>query len=106
MIARGRMAVGLAVTLAAKVAHAQDAAPAAPVPHSPVDVRAENVELDAKTRELDLRGDVRVDSPPFHLRSDALRVQRSAYGVEVDGEGRLAFCPCLGAPLAVRFQHA
>ena len=49
---------------------------------------------------------VRVDEPPFHLTSDALRLRRVPIGVELDGEGKLAFCPCLGAPLAVRFTGA
>jgi len=65
------------------------------------------VEIDPRTREVQLTGDVRVDSPPFHLTSDALHVRRDARGaVDVDGVGRLAFCPCLGTPLAVRFEGA
>ncbi|MGO8994281.1 MAG: hypothetical protein ACLQVI_13210 [Polyangiaceae bacterium] len=73
----------------------------------PVQVHASDVEIDARTREAVLKGDVRVDAPPFHLRSDELRVLRTARGaVEVDGSGRLTFCPCLGAPLAVRFEGA
>jgi hypothetical protein len=49
---------------------------------------------------------VSVESPPFHLTSDALRLRRTGRGVEVDGEGRLAFCPCLGTPLAISFDGA
>jgi hypothetical protein len=74
---------------------------------SPVDVHASDVEIDARTREAVLKGDVRVDAPPFHLRSDELRLRRTSRGaIDVEGAGRLTFCPCLGAPLAVRFEEA
>lgn len=51
-------------------------------------------------------GHVRVDEPPFHLTGDALRLRRVAIGAQLDGSGRVEFCPCLGTPLAVRFQGA
>jgi hypothetical protein len=73
----------------------------------PVDVHASDVEIDARTREAVLKGDVRVDDPPFHLRSDELRLRRTARGaLDVEGDGRLTFCPCLGSPLAIRFREA
>ena len=73
----------------------------------PVDVHASDVEIDARTREAVLKGDVRVDAPPFHLRSEELRLRRTSRGaLDVEGSGRLTFCPCLGTPLAVRFEEA
>jgi len=71
---------------------------------APLDAHADDVTLDARLREVQLRGNVTVESPPFHLTSDELRLRRTPYGVDVIGDGRLAFCPCLGAPLAVRFD--
>ncbi len=72
-----------------------------------MDVHARDVEIDARTREAILKGDVRVDAPPFHLSSDELRVRRTWRGaVDVEGAGRLTFCPCLGSPFAVRFAEA
>lgn len=71
-----------------------------------VRARAEEVQFDARDKTLDLIGNVRVDSPPFHLRSQRLRVTRTRYGIEVDGPGSLAFCPCLGTPLKVDFERA
>ncbi len=73
---------------------------------APLDAHADDVTLDAQKREVDLRGNVRVDSPPFHLTSNALKLRRGPRGVEVEGSGRLAFCPCLGTPLAVPFEGA
>lgn len=81
--------------LVAKAASAQE-----------LDVHADDVQVDARERELDLKGHVRADLPPFHLSADALHLRRSAYGVVVSGDGRLAFCPCLGTPLAVAFSEA
>lgn len=68
--------------------------------------RAETVSFDAKQRMVELSGNVRVDAPPFHLRSQHIRLSRTKYGIEVDGKGRLAFCPCLGTPLTVEFEKA
>jgi hypothetical protein len=68
--------------------------------------RADVVSFDARARTLELEGDVRMDAPPFHLRSNRIVVTRTRYGVELDGKGTLAFCPCLGTPLTVEFDHA
>jgi hypothetical protein len=73
---------------------------------APVRVSAERIELDAQTQELVLRGDVELDSGPFHLTSEELRLSRSGRGVVVEGTGRIAFCPCLAQPLAVAFKGA
>lgn len=67
---------------------------------------AESVSFDARERTLELSGDVRLDSPPFHLRSQHLTISRTRWGIEVEGEGTLAFCPCLGTPLTVQFDEA
>ncbi len=68
--------------------------------------RADRVSFDVRGRSLELSGDVRMDSPPFHLRSERIRVTRTRYGVEIEGDGKIAFCPCLGTPLTVEFDHA
>ncbi|WP_394830952.1 hypothetical protein LVJ94_31035 [Pendulispora rubella] len=72
----------------------------------PLETHADDVVLDARLRELELRGNVRLESPPFHLRSDALKLRRTPHGIEVEGTGRLAFCQCLGTPVAVGFDGA
>jgi len=71
------------------------------------EVHATSVSFDAGRQEVVLEGDVRVDSPPFHLRSQHVRLRRSGGGpLELEGEGTLGFCPCLGTPLAISFQGA
>ena len=72
----------------------------------PLDAHADEVTLDPRLREIELRGNVHVDSEPFHLRSDEVRLRRTSRGVEVGGKGTLAFCPCLGTPLAIAFDGA
>jgi hypothetical protein len=68
--------------------------------------RAEEVSFDARLQTLELAGNVRVDSPPFHLRSQRIKMTRTRLGVEIVGKGSLAFCPCLGTPLKVDFDKA
>ena len=62
--------------------------------------------FDARAQALEITGHVRVEEPPFHLSSDALVLRRVPIGAELTGRGTLAFCPCLGTPLAVRFTGA
>jgi hypothetical protein len=71
-----------------------------------VRTRAETVSFDAKARSVELAGNVRIDSPPFHLRSQQIKLSRTRYGIEADGKGRLAFCPCLGTPVTIEFEKA
>jgi hypothetical protein len=69
-------------------------------------VTADDVTLDARSQALSLRGHVDVEADPFHLTSDALRVTRTPYGLLIQGDGRVAFCPCLGEPVALAFRGA
>lgn len=71
-----------------------------------LDVRADQVSVDTRLLELELKGNVRADAPPFHLSSDELKLKRTPIGVVVEGDGRLAFCPCLGTPLTIAFSGA
>jgi len=95
--------VAVALILAGRVALAQSAPAPGPLP---VAFGADEVGLDARSQALDAHGHVHVDEPPFHLESDSLTLKRLRLGVEIEGQGRLAFCPCLGTPLAIRFDGA
>ncbi len=97
----------MCASLAAAACLGPAAARAEELPAPPaVDARADDITLDAREHEISLSGHVRVDSPPFYLTSEHLVVQRTRFGAEVDGEGRVAFCPCLKTPLAVGFDGA
>jgi hypothetical protein len=93
-------AAAAAATSAAGRAHAQGGE------LIPAEVQADSVSLDAKTQAVEVKGNVRVDASPFHLRSERLLLRRSWRGLELEGPGRLAFCPCLGTPLTVSFDGA
>lgn len=101
-----RVSIGLVVATYATSARAQPPDPQGRVPGVPVDVRADEVVVEGDSGEVRVRGDVRIDASPFFLRSEEIKVARSRRGVEVEGRGRLAFCPCLGTPLAVQFDGA
>ncbi len=75
-------------------------------PRSNLRTRAQQVSFDSSARSLELVGNVRVDSPPFHLTSQRIKLTRTRYGIEIVGKGSLAFCPCLGTPLRVDFEEA
>lgn len=68
--------------------------------------RADEVSFDARSQRIVLRGNVRVDAAPFHLRSDAVEIERTPLGLEMTGDARVAFCPCLGTPLAIHVAGA
>lgn len=95
----------LAALLLCSRASAEEAS-TSPFTQGELDVHADEVGVDARLRELDLKGHVRADAPPFHLSADALHLSRSSLGVVIEGDGRLAFCPCLGTPLTVAFSRA
>jgi hypothetical protein len=72
----------------------------------PVAFGADQVRFDPRTQTIDASGNVHVDERPFYLTSDTLKLRRVGLGVEVEGEGRAAFCPCVDPPIAVRFRRA
>ena len=88
-----------AIVLAAPAARAQSLV-------QELDVRADEVTVDTRMRELELRGHVHADAPPFHLSADKLDLKRSSRGITVEGDGRLTFCPCLATPIALGFKGA
>lgn len=100
MLRRSALVSFLVGVLSTEQANADVGSPA------PVQVSADQIELDSQSQELILRGDVELDSAPFHLTSHELRLSRSSRGIVVRGEGRIAFCPCLAQPLAVAFRGA
>ena len=65
---------------------------------------ADQVEGDARLRELVLRGNVVVTYERFRLTSPALSLRRSGRGVEVTGPGEVVFCPCPNPPVTIGFD--
>ncbi len=95
--------MGLTLAASARSSWAQAPSPDETVP---VAFGADEVRFDPGSQSIDAAGHVRVDEPPFHFTSRELRLRRVPIGVVLEGQGRLAFCPCLGTPLAVHFSGA
>jgi hypothetical protein len=82
-------------------------APRAPMASDmPAAFGADQVRFDARGQALEASGHVHVDQPPFHLTGDAFALRRVPIGVALVGKGTVAFCPCLGTPLAIHFEGA
>ncbi len=102
-----RVVTAAALGLLARTAGAQETTPQATIPEDlPVAFGADELSVDARSKAVEVRGNVHVDVPPFHLQADALDLRRGPVGVDVEGHGKVAFCPCLGTPLAIRFRRA
>ena len=102
-VASGRIGGALVLALlssASRVAHAEDAELEIATAH------ADEVSFDVRKREIELRGNVKVDAAPFHLRSNELLIRRGPLGVDVIGSGEMSFCPCADAPLRIGFDAA
>jgi hypothetical protein len=67
---------------------------------------ADRLELDPKLSRLELRGHVFVAFDRYRLTGDRLRIEKTPRGVDVDGTGRVAFCPCVDPPVTVGFTWA
>jgi hypothetical protein len=107
VVTRARPAIAFGWTATVLVVGARSRARAdEPTPQLPVAFGADQVRFDARGQALDASGHVKVEEPPFHLTSSALKLRRVPIGVELDGAGTVSFCPCLGTPLALRFRGA
>ena len=71
-----------------------------------IDFSAGKMTVDGKTERLELSDHVAVTVDRYRLTSDRLTLRRSPYGVEVRGEGCVAFCPCENAPMTLGFEAA
>ena len=71
-----------------------------------VDFTAGRVVLDGNMRELELADHVCVIVDRYRLTSEHLKLRRGPRGVEVEGEGSVALCPCDTAPVTLGFSAA
>lgn len=83
----------------------QERAPNAP-PRYRLDFRAGRVEADSNLDRIELSDHVVVRVDRYRLTSDRLRLSRGPRGIVVDGNGRVAFCPCPDPPVSIGFSSA
>src|SRR5262245_13732646 len=98
MLRRGSAAaIAVAVTLAPAGARAQSIA-------DTLAFSAGDVQADPHLRELTQRDHVAVTYGRYRIVSDDLHLALTPGGILVDGEGRVAFCPCPDPPVAIAFS--
>jgi hypothetical protein len=96
-----------APTVAAEIAPAPPAREEPPpAPEYRVDFRADRVEVEPESFELELRGNVVVKVARYRIASEKLSLSRGPRGLEVDGAGEVALCPCADAPVTLGFRSA
>ena len=71
-----------------------------------VDFQAGKVEVDPESSELELEREVAIKVHRYRLTSERLVLRRTPRGIVVDGEGRVAFCPCPDPPVTIGFSAA
>jgi hypothetical protein len=89
---------------AASAQQAKEPEPPPPPPQYQVDFRADRVDIEPDSSELQLSGNVVVTVARYRIVSDKLSLSRGPRGLEVEGEGEIALCPCEDAPLTLGFQ--
>lgn len=80
--------------------------PRASGPEEWVEFEAGQVTLDSEHQRMQLEEDVVVTVDRYRLTSDKVALSLGPRGVEVQGAGRVAFCPCEHPPVAVGFRSA
>lgn len=104
---RSLAALWAAISITASLRARAEAPPEKPHPaEHRVEFRANQVEIEADARSLDLQGDVVIQSERFRLSGDRLSLRRSPRGVHVDGAGVLGLCPCKDPPIAFGLRSA
>jgi hypothetical protein len=80
--------------------------PAVPARRFDVKFRAKRVDVEGELDRLEMSGNVVVSADRYRLTSDHVVVTRGPRGLELKGEGRLAFCRCESPPIQIGFQSA
>lgn len=76
------------------------------LPSKEIQLRAGHVEIEGPFNRLSLSRGVELTVYRYHVTADRLTLDRSPKGILVDGDARVAFCPCSGSPLSVAFRRA
>jgi hypothetical protein len=96
---------GLLFGVPAFAAEPETEHPPKPAPYQ-VDFEAGRVVVDTELEEVELDDHVAVRVGRYRLTSERMSLRRGPRGVEVDGSGRIAFCPCPDPPITLGFSSA
>lgn len=87
---------------------AQVSARTGPVTRQPsrdIELHAGHVEIEGPLNRLSLSEGVELTVHRYRVTAERLTLERTPQGILVDGDGRVAFCPCASSPLTVGFSH-
>lgn len=76
------------------------------IPSRELELHAGHVEIEGPLKQLRLSKGVELTVHRYRVTADRLNLERTAQGIVVEGDGRVAFCPCEGSPLTVGFTRA
>jgi hypothetical protein len=76
------------------------------VPSREIELHAGHVEIEGPFNRLILSEGVELTVHRYRVTADRLTLKRTPQGILVDGDGRVAFCPCSSPPLTVGFSRA
>lgn len=76
------------------------------VPSRDVELHAGHVEIEGPLNNLQLSHGVVLTAHRYRVTADSLTLERTAQGISVKGDGRVAFCPCADPPLTIGFGRA
>ncbi|MGC4066003.1 MAG: hypothetical protein QM784_15410 [Polyangiaceae bacterium] len=71
-----------------------------------IDLTAGHVEIEGPFNRLSLSRGVKLTVHRYRVTADHLTLDRTPRGLQVDGSGSVAFCPCTTPPLTVGFSSA
>ncbi len=98
------MLVALLVGRAASAEPQTGAVPVGPATHE-LRLHAGTVDLDGSLTRLHLADQVELRVHRYWLAADELMLERTARGIEVEGQGRIALCPCADPPVTLGFSR-
>lgn len=76
------------------------------LPSRDLELHAGHVEIEGPLKQLRLSKGVELTVHRYRVTADRLNLERTPQGIVVEGDGRVAFCPCEGPPLTVGFTRA
>jgi hypothetical protein len=71
-----------------------------------LELRAGHVEIEGPLRQLRLSNGVELTVHRYRVTAERLNLERTPQGIVVEGDGRVAFCPCERPPLTIGFTRA
>jgi hypothetical protein len=96
---------GMGQGLALPSNESTEAGPSVRIPAQEIELHAGHLEIEAPTNRLSLSEGVELTVHRYRVTADRLTLQRTPQGIAVEGDGQVAFCPCVSSPFTVGFSN-